>query len=121
MALPATFDIYYYRGDTYTFYLNVKDANGTPIDLESEYTGLFTISNYRGPEDLVNIGAKVSYEGVVTIDGSQIICTITPTTGALLTSPPYVYDIQVKDTSGDNVYTYVTGNIYVTLDVSEAD
>lgn len=113
MALPANFDIYYYRGDKYEFYLNVKDADGNPVNLEDGgYTGDFTIANVRGPS------ATFIQTGDVLIDGTQVICTITPTTGLLLTGGPYVYDVQVK--SGDNVYTYVTGNVYVTLDVTEA-
>lgn len=119
--LPASFDIQYYRGDTYTFYINVKDANGTPVDLEAGgYTGAFTIANYRGPEDL-DIGALVAYNGSITIDAAQIICTITPTLGAQLVAGPYVYDIQVEDVSGDNVFTYLTGNVYVTMDITGAN
>lgn len=118
MALPASFDIYYYRGDTYSFYLNVRDAEGNPLDLEAEnYQGLFTIAKYRGPETEES-GPKEETTGTVLVIGSQLQCTIPPATGANLTNGPYVYDVQVKK-SADYVYTYVTGNIYVTLDVGD--
>ena len=114
MAIPATFDIYYYRGDTYPFYLNVKDSDGNLVDLEAAgYSALFTIATDRGPSP------DDSWTLTPTIDGSQLTCVITPTIGSQLVAGPYVYDIQVKLDSS-TVYTYVTGNIYVTLDVSEA-
>lgn len=112
MALPATFDINYYRGDTYEFIINAKDNEGNPLSLTG-WTALFTIASSRGPSPTFSVAADA------TIDGSQIICTISPTVGASLTSGPYVYDVQVKQ-SATNVYTYLTGNISVTLDVSEA-
>ncbi len=114
MAIPATFDIYYYRGDTYTFYLNVKDSEGNLVDLEAGgYSALFTIATSRG--------ANPTDSWVLTPDitTSQITCTITPTVGLQLDAGPYVYDVQVKLDSS-TVYTYLTGNIYITLDVSEA-
>lgn len=114
MALPATFDIYYYRGDTYTFYLNVKDADGNLVDLEAGgYTALFTIATSRGASP------TESWVLTPTVSTSQVTCTITPTVGLQLDAGPYVYDVQVKQSSS-LVYTYLTGNIYVTLDVSEA-
>lgn len=114
MATPATFDIYYYRGDTYVFYLNVKDADGNLVDLEAGgYTAKLTIATSRGanPDE--------SWVLTPTITASQITCTITPTVGLQLDEGPYVYDVQVKQSSSV-VYTYLTGNIYVTLDVTEA-
>ena len=112
MALPATYDINYYRGDSYGFIINAKDIDGTELDL-SLYTALFTIASARGPSP------DFSTAATATIDGSQIICTISPTVGATLDGGPYVYDVQVKQGSS-NVYTYLTGSINVTLDVSEA-
>lgn len=113
MALPATFDIYYYRGDTYTFYLNVKDSEGNLVDLEAGgYDALLTIATSRGANP------SSSWVLTPTIASSQVTCTITPAVGLQLDEGPYVYDVQVSD--GSNVYTYLTGNIYITLDVSEA-
>ncbi len=114
MAIPATFDIYYYRGDTYTFYMNIKDADGNPVDLESGgYEAKFTIATSRGANP------TESWVLTPTIDSSQLTCTITPTVGLQLDGGPYVYDVQVKQSSSI-VYTYLTGNVYVTLDVTEA-
>lgn len=112
MALPATYDINYYRGDTYSFTIAAKDNEGNPLDL-SAYTALFTIASSRGASPTFSTAATA------TIDGSSILCTISPTVGASLTAGPYVYDVQIKQGS-TNVYTYLTGSISVTLDVSEA-
>lgn len=112
MALPATYDINYYRGDKYQFIINAKDQEGNDLDI-SAYTALFTIASSRGPTPSFSTSATAS------ISGSQITCTISPTIGATLTAGPYVYDVQIKNGSA-NVYTYLTGSISVTLDVSEA-
>lgn len=112
MALPATYDINYYRGDKFEFIINAKDNEGNDLDL-SAYTALFTIASARGASP------DFSVEADATIDGSRIICNISPTVGASLTAGPYVYDVQVKQSSSI-VYTYLTGTLSVTLDVSEA-
>ncbi len=112
MAIPATFNIQYYRGDTYEFWINAKDNEGNELDLDA-YTALFTIATERGPSPAFSTTATA------TIDGSRILCTISPAVGETLTAGPYVYDIQVKSGS-TNVYTYLTGSISVSLDVSEA-
>lgn len=115
--IPANFDISYYRGDTYVFYINAKDNEGNDLDL-SAYTPSFIIANYRGP-DQGGSNPRVAYTATASISGSRITCTISPTIGANLTAGPYVYDVQVANGSA-NVYTYLTGTISVTLDVSGA-
>lgn len=116
MASPANFDIYYYRGDTYSFYINVSDSDGNPLDLEAEnYVATFTIARYRGPET-VEQGDREEVTGNTIVSGSQIQCTITPSVGSALINGPYVYDVQVQK-SADYIYTYLTGNLFVTFDV----
>lgn len=112
MAVPFYYDFTYYRGDSLTFYVFPIDKEGNPIDLDA-YDAVFTIANARGPDPAFSITATA------VIDNTRIVCTIPPSVGAQLEGTSYVYDIQVN--SGvENVYTYLTGNINVTLDVSEA-
>ena len=112
MAGPIYHDFKYYRGDTYTLVLRVKDGDLNPLDLTG-WTPVFTIASARGPNPDFSITATAS------ISGSIITCTIPPAVGQQLINSLYVYDIQVSNGS-TNVYTYVTGNITVELDVSEA-
>lgn len=112
MAIPATYNINYYRGDTTEFWIDVKDNEGNAVDL-SAYTAKFIIASARGPAPAFSTSASA------TIDNSRILCTITPAVGATLTAGPYVYDVQVN-LGSSNVYTYLTGNIYTTLDVADA-
>ncbi len=111
MAIPANFDISYYSGDRYEFYINAKDSEGNDMDL-SAYTANFIIADARGGD------ATVSAVAEATIDGSQIICVIPPTVGASLTGTTYVYDVNVANGT-DYIYTYLTGSITVTQDVVE--
>lgn len=112
MATPANFDIHYYRGDTYTFYIVPTDTDGNELDLSS-FTALFSIASARGPDPAFDVAASAS------IDGSRILCTISPTVGLQLVDAQYVYDVQVSSGPSE-VHTYLTGNVYVTLDVTEA-
>lgn len=118
MAIPANYDINYYRGDTYLFYLQPKDVNGLPLDV-STYTANFTIANYRGPDQSGDGGPLlVSYDATVALDGTTVTCTITPAIGSYLSGGTvYVYDVNLNK-DGD-VHTYLTGNIYVTDNVVE--
>lgn len=112
MAIPVFFDLNYYRGDTLIFYINAKDNEGNTIDLDG-WTPLFTIASARGPNPSFSVSATAS------IAESIITCTLPPAVGEQLINNTYVYDVQVSNGS-TNVYTYLTGNVYVTLDVSEA-
>jgi hypothetical protein len=118
MAIPANYDIRYYRGDTYKFYIQPKDDQGNPISV-SAYTAAFTIANYRGPEQNPGSPTRVTYTATATCSGTTISCTIPPAIGAQLSSSTtYVYDVQIA--AGGDVYTYLTGNILVTEDVTGA-
>jgi hypothetical protein len=113
MAFPVTFDISYYRGDSYNLLLNPKNTNGEPFDLE-EYTGLFTIATRRGDSSAV-----VAYGDVVLSEEfSTIDCKINPSVGSTLSAGPYVYDIEIYNASASTNYTLLTGSISVTQDVS---
>lgn len=113
MAIPASYDINYYRGDTYEFWIDVKDNDGVDVDL-SAYTAKFVIASARGASPSYSVNATAS------IDGSRILCTITPAIGAALPiDTALVYDVQVNSGT-TNVYTYLTGNLYMTLDVADA-
>ena len=116
MATPATFNIAYYRGDTYELNVRPKDQDGNSIDLTAGgFTAAFTIASSRGPSPDTSIACTAD----IIDEGTVIYCMIPPTQGALLSgSIVYVYDVEVSN--GSAVHTYLTGTVTVTEDVSNS-
>ena len=115
MAFPGTYNISYYKGDTFEFNVYPKDSSGATFSLNDYTTAKFTIAESRGSETLII--------GQATISGTKdyVTCAIPPTVGATLNAAKtYVYDVQVGYTSSpyDYVYTLLTGNISITEDVT---
>jgi hypothetical protein len=113
MAFPATFNINYYRGDSYSFILNPKNSDGTPFNLAT-YTGELQVKATRDPEANVLIFGNVSIDSPIT---GSITCTIDPEDGRTLAAGNYVYDLEITNASG-RVFTLVTGRFTVTNDVT---
>lgn len=116
MAFPGVYSFPYYKGDTFQFVIRPKNSDGSAFDLNDFDQARFTIATTRG--------AATSIAALATIDTSTdiVTCTITSSTGATLTAPQYVYDVEVTDTTTnpDIVYTLLTGVISVTEQVSGA-
>jgi hypothetical protein len=112
MAFPATYNIAYYRGDTYDFVINPKNSNGGTFNL-SNYSGLFTISTARGDAAVIAYGSAL-----VTASAGTVTCKIPSNLGSVLSGASYVYDIEVNNTSASTNYTLLTGTISVTQDIS---
>lgn len=113
MAFPATYNIAYYRGDTYDFVINPKNANGGTFNLNN-YSGLFTISTARGDSEAI-----VAYgNAVVTASAGTVTCAIPSNLGAVLSGASYVYDIEINNSTASTTYTLLTGTISVTQDIS---
>jgi hypothetical protein len=118
MAFPGTFNISYYKGDTYEFKVYPKEANGSPFDLTNYTTNpKFSIALTRGPleENIIAGYAEVSS------DKTYILCAIDPVVGGSLDATKnYVYDVQIINDSApyDYVYTVLTGTITITDQVT---
>lgn len=109
MAIPAIFNINYYRGDTYKFTVKPLDQEGKEVALNGDVA--FYIADVRGtPETSVECGAQIV--------GNTIECTITEAESTQLIGTNWVYDVQYTDTSTGDVSTYLTGNLTITEDVS---
>jgi hypothetical protein len=115
MAFPGTYNFNYYRGDTFEFIVNPKDASGAPFSLTG-FEGEMTIANKRGQDDDINL-----YFGTVEKnDIGGLVCTIPPTIGRELSSGiAWQYDIQIA--SDTEIFTLLTGTITVTEDVTGAN
>ena len=116
MTVPATYNLNYYRGDTMNFTVVPKDQDGNGIDLFG-WTPVFTIADQRGPTPPFSLVA----DAVIPATNDRIDCTLSPADGLTLSSAIlYVYDVEVNFTGPDTVYTYITGTLTVTEDVSNA-
>jgi hypothetical protein len=115
MAFPGTYNFNYYRGDTFEFIINPKDASGAAFSLTG-FEGEMTIANKRGTAADVN-----SYFGTVEKNNTGgLICTITPTVGRSLTSGiAWQYDVEIV--SATEIFTLLTGTITVTEDITGAN
>jgi hypothetical protein len=118
MAFPGTFNISYYKGDTYEFNVYPKDSSGNPFDLTTYESAIFTLALTRG-----SAGAESQITGYAQIsdDKTHVNCAITPQNAELIDdTKQYVYDVQIaKDASPyDLVYTILTGNITITKEVT---
>jgi hypothetical protein len=118
MAFPGTYNINYYKGDTYEFRIYPKDAAGEPFNL-TDYNGSesFTIANVRGSEATTTIFAYAS------IVDNYVLCAIRPGDALnLVAGTTYYYDVSIDKTGGnyDKVFTLLTGTITVTDHVSGA-
>lgn len=61
MAFPATYNIQYYKGDTYQFVIKPKDSTGNPFVMPaSEYTANFYIATSRGDAPTQSLSGSAS-------------------------------------------------------------
>lgn len=119
MAFPATYNISYYKGDTYEFRIYPKDSSGAAFDL-TDYADediIFSISTSRGTTPTIEAYA------IKSDDETYIQCAILPANGAAMTAgTTYVYDVEISRSASpyDYVFTLMTGNISVTDQVTGA-
>jgi hypothetical protein len=119
MAFPGTYNISYYRGDTLEFRVYPKTSSGSAFNLE-DYLVKFTLASQRGSDpELTRISAFAEKQG----DGS-ILCAITPSNGAAMTAPSYVYDVEIfkPQEVGDSypiIHTILTGSVSITEQVTQ--
>jgi hypothetical protein len=121
MAFPGTYNINYYKGDTFEFRVYPKDSVGNQFSLV-EYTQFrFTITNVLG-EQVSGGPTKVTVNGYASEEDNQyILCAITPENGALLQAgQTYFYDVEIGriSTPYDFVYTLLQGTITVSEQVT---
>lgn len=128
MAFPGTYNINYYKGDTYEFRIYPKKPDGLPYPLASYVyddddnsgtpdfdSAIFAFAETRGGQAAPGYHrcfAKISDEG------DYILCTIRPEDAAYLdASKDYVYDVQVSKNPPGSDYPYVltllTGTITI--------
>lgn len=119
MAFPGELNINYYRGDTYDFNVYPKKTDGTVFDLASFGTVAFTIAEIRGKD---GVSTQLEADAAIADNNTYIACQIPPAIGRQLSpAKSYAYDIQIKSTSPEKVYTVLTGTITVSEEVSGAN
>lgn len=117
MSFPGTYNIKYYKGDTFEFRIYPKDSAGNDFSLTN-----FTLVNFTIAEQQGDYAGRVPIEAYARIDGSgYILCAIRAEDGAKMTAgTTYVYDVQIYGSSSPYSYTYtlLTGTISVTEQVT---
>jgi hypothetical protein len=122
MAFPGTYNISYYKGDTYEFRIYPKDSNGATFDLTQYSNPKFTIATARGS---AGVSSKIEALAVITSGsiGNYITCTIRPGDSTTMnSSTTYVYDVEITKnaTPYNYIHTLLTGTINVTDQVTGA-
>lgn len=120
MSFPGTYNINYYKGDTFEFRIYPKDNAGNAFSLAGFSTVSFTISNILGEGP-----GKITIDAYAAVDSSGfILCAIRPEDAELMEAgTTYVYDVEMKRVANpyDYVYTLLSGSITVTEEVTIAD
>lgn len=116
MAFPGTYNISYYKGDTFEFRIYPKTSTGGQF-LLNDYTQIrFTMSNVLG-DQVVGGPTKVTLNGFAEKrDNQYVLCAITPDNGAQMTAgTTYYYDVEIGRINSpyDYVYTLLQGTISV--------
>jgi hypothetical protein len=121
MAFPGTYNINYYKGDTFEFRVYPKDSAGNQFSLTEYSQFRFTITNILG-EEVEGGPAKVTINGYADErDNQYILCAITPENGLQLEAgQTYFYDVEIGRISSpyDFVYTLLQGTISVAEQVT---
>lgn len=133
MAFPGTYNISYYKGDTYEFRIYPKTASGNAYSLDpfvydddnNPSTVDFDSARFYFAEARGGSGAAGYHQCYAKISDDQtyVSCAIRPSDAAYLDpAKTYVYDVQVsKPANGGDypmVLTLMTGTITVTDQVT---
>ena len=123
MAFPGTYNFNYYAGDTFEFFVYPKNSTGGVFDDLSDYSALFVIGEFRGASASIIDSLDITSASATIIDGDHVSCMILPAGGRQLTSPTYLYDVQIENTnvsstSYGKIFTLLNGTISVTQDVA---
>ena len=122
MAFPGTYNINYYKGDTFEFRVYPKDSTGNQFLINQYNQFRFTISNVRGDTPPAGV-VKETINGYAEIsnDKTYILCAITPENGAQMTAgTTYYYDVEIGKIASpyDFIYTLLQGTITVSEQVT---
>jgi hypothetical protein len=117
MAFPGTYNISYYKGDTYEFKIYPKTTSGSVFDLTG-YSVKFMFSTVKGPD---GISSRITGYSTISSDKTHIVCAILPGNGdAMNADITYAYDVEISKSSSPYslVYTLLKGEISVEDQVS---
>ena len=118
MAYPGKFDITYYKGDSFDFKIYPKDNSGAAFSLSDFSHVAFTIADARGNGATQHLASSTI---VANSSPNYILCQITPGLGATLdATKQYVFDVEIKNTTGSIVHTVLTGTITITDQITGA-
>lgn len=112
-------DLTIYRGDSKTWNITFTDSAGAAINITG-YTVFFTVKKKNSyTDDTVDTAAIVQKNITVHTAPAtgQTQVALQPSDTSSVTPAVYVYDMQLKDTSG-TILTFITGNFTISADVT---
>lgn len=117
MALPGSYNITIYQGDTYKKTFGLKDGNGVAIDLTGQTPKAQIRVNQASSSVLLEFTAALETQAGATL-GQVTISATHADTAALTPADAYgVWDLQLTNGSGV-VTTYIGGKASVVAEVT---
>jgi len=111
MAAPVKQDLTYTRGDTLALVVNIKDENGTAINITSRTYAM----QFRTTQDIASISA--TFTCVVTdAANGKVECTLSPSLSKNLSPGYYYWDLE-QNISGSKS-TFLSGVVTILADVT---
>lgn len=114
---PGKYNLYLYRGATFTRIITWKDENGTPIDL----TGCTARLHMRDSIDATTPFLTLTTEnGGITLGGiaGTIALLATATATTAITAAQGVYDLELIASDGVTVTRLIEGMVFVVAEVT---
>lgn len=106
----------FYRGDTQTYKLTLKDSSGTPVDLTGCAVWFTMKTSHDDPDTKAVIQVKVTSH----TDAEKGITTVVipaTSTDSLTPNATYFYDFQLVTADG-TVKTFLSGKVKILPDVT---
>jgi len=107
----------FYRGDTLSFDITIKDQNGNPVDITGAKL-FFTMKEQPTQSDSEAVVQEVVYDHIDPTEGHTKIIVPSSSTSILVPGKTYYYDFQLVDSNG-NVKTLYAGKVRVLQDITQ--
>lgn len=106
----------FYRGDTQTYNITMKDSAGLPLNI-SGGTIWFTMKLNASDTDVQAVIQKSVTEHIDAVNGLSRVVLSASDTDVLLPNTKYFYDFQYVDSFG-NVKTILQGKVKILQDIT---
>lgn len=107
--LPSNVDIAFWKGDVQEYIIDMKNEDGTPIILEGYEPSAVIRASFNSPTE---------YAFTCTvINTNQVRLYLPSTLSTTIPAGDYIWNFQLKQTSTEDVRTYLAGDVIVYAEV----